>query len=242
MNSAESTPALKKYVCHRVVGKIAIDGKLDEDAWTAASPLWNFWRYVNPDIPSSYADGHPGPAASLTNARMLWDDNFLYIAAEMKDYDLYATIAEHDAATWHNDTFEIFLRPNEASPGYYEFHVTPINTTLDLFLPRRNARQFNDSRKFESAITTAVQIQGTINNPDDKDSGWSIEMRIPFSSIMGGCPSVGEEWRFSVCRYDYSKYLPDTYAYGYELSSSSRNLTLSGFHHIERYDILLFMK
>ena len=55
-------------------------------------------------------------------------------------------------------------------------------------------------------METKVTRRGTLNHWMDKDEGWTVEGRIPWKdfSLTGGSPKPGDEWRFALCRYDYS--------------------------------------
>jgi len=44
--------------------------------------------------------------------QMLWDDECLYIAAEMEEPHLWATLTEHDSIIFHDNDFEVFLDPD----------------------------------------------------------------------------------------------------------------------------------
>ena len=72
---------------------------------------------------------------------------------------------------------------------------------------------------------------------DDRDMGWSVEGRIPWSAfkVSGGKPKPGAKWKFALCRYDYSVALekPET--------SSSAPLTQPDFHRYEDYGTLTFI-
>jgi hypothetical protein len=77
------------------------------------------------------------PTTTATRARLLWDRENLYFLAEMQDADIYAEVQEHDGRTWQDDVFELFFKPAEDKPGYYEFQVNAAGTMLDMFLPQR---------------------------------------------------------------------------------------------------------
>src|SRR6266851_749687 len=64
------------YVCHRASGSITIDGKLDEPSWKTAA-----WTKDFADIEG---DRKPKPAYR-TRAKMLWDDDCFYVAAELEE-------------------------------------------------------------------------------------------------------------------------------------------------------------
>lgn len=213
------------YRCRRVVGKIAIDGKLDEPAWERATPLDDF--RIPPDAKKPR---HP------SSAQLLWDDEFLYFGMVMEDFDVYGLKTERDSATWEDDVAELFLKPSEVEPAYYEIHITPRGTVLDIMIARRNAAGSIDRWKgWDSGVKAAVAISGTLNNWRDRDKGWIVEAAIPWTAFAGTAPrpQLGDRWRFAVCRYDYSVHLEA----GRELTSSAR-LTELNFHRYEDYDIL----
>src|SRR5947209_3602184 len=63
----------KGYVCHRATEPIRIDGRLDEASWQAVP-----WSDDFVDI-----EGNAKPQPRFrTRAKMLWDDQYFYIAAE----------------------------------------------------------------------------------------------------------------------------------------------------------------
>ena len=189
-------PAVEAYDCRFVEEPITIDGKLDEPGWKNAVVIDSF------SLP--WLREKNRPAMKATRARLLWNRGGLFVAADMDDADLYATVTDHDGNTWDNDVFELFLKPAVDKPGYYEFHVTPSNTQFDLFLPRRgHVNRFRREREFD--IQSAVTLRGTLNRWNDRDEGWTVEMSIPWNDFMptGGRPEPGDTWRFSLCRYDY---------------------------------------
>jgi hypothetical protein len=214
------------FECRRATGPIVIDGKLDDAAWTGAVVIDDFRLPWLADAPR---------ARKGTRARMLWDDDSLYVGADMDDADLYADITAHDGNTWENDVFEVFLKPAAEEPAYYEFHVTPANTRFDLFLPRRgHVGRFKAAQTF--AIESAVKLRGTLDQWADRDEGWSVEIRIPWADLAptGGRPASGAEWRFALCRYDFdvAQEAPDL--------STCAPLSKLSFHRHEDYARLKF--
>lgn len=175
---------------------VTLDGRLDEPAWRRAFPVRGFHQ--------PWARAKTRLAA--TEARLLWDRDFLYFAAEIDDTDLRASVAEHDGRTWEDDVFELFLKPADDAPGYYEFHVTPRGTVLDMFLPRRGAggwERYRGEGVFH--VEARVALRGAPNDAAP-DAGWSVEARIPWRDFMrtGGRPAPGEIWRAAFSRYDYA--------------------------------------
>jgi hypothetical protein len=215
-------------VCHRATGKITIDGKAAEPAWKGAELINGFSvPWLNP------------PAAPMTKAeaRLLWDDEALYFFAEMEDADLYADVTEQDGVTWDNDVFELFFKPRDDRRAYYEFQVTPRNTHFDCFIPARGAGHVRRwMKQHEFRWETKAVVRGTLNDETDRDQGWSVEGKIPWTDFRhtGGRPKAGEAWKFALCRYDYSVDFeaPDL--------STTAPLTRVDFHQYENYGRLTF--
>jgi hypothetical protein len=149
---ASPSPTGKEIECRRATGKITLDGKLDEADWKNAAL-----------VPEFSTGG--GPARSKTRAKLLWDDEYIYLAAEMDDVDLYGDVKKRNGMTWSNDVIELFLKPSETSTIYYEFQVNPLNTPLELLFPSRGAGGFN---RFASVkrlgMQSAVKLDGTLNH------------------------------------------------------------------------------
>jgi hypothetical protein len=225
--AAAPPPAVHKAECRRMTERIKLDGVLDEVAWEKAEVLKDFAVYWQNRKPKT-----------ATTARLLWDNEFLYFCAEMEDEDLYARVKEHNGMTWYDDVFELFFKPAADKLAYYEFQVNPLNTHLELFLPSRGAGGYlRFAPLTQLGMETAVRLNGTLNDWEDKDKGWTVEGRIPWTAFKptGGRPNPGDKWRFALCRYDYSVTFEAA-----ELSSSAP-LKQADFHRYEDYGELTFV-
>ena len=222
-----------KFQCRWTDEAITIDGKADEQAWRAAKVIDHFY------LP--WLKDNPRPAKTKTTARLLWNRQYLYFFSDMQDTDLYADVTEHDGQTWSNDVFELFFKPSDRHTGYYEFQVNAAATVMDMFIPRRSAGFFNRFVKEDDFhIEAKINHRGTLNRRQDKDQGWSVEGRIPWRDFIrtGGRPTIGERWKFALCRYDYSVNFdkPDLSTCA-PLSSKNR----ADFHHYEDYAAIEFV-
>ncbi|HMC10120.1 MAG TPA: PQQ-dependent sugar dehydrogenase, partial [Pirellulaceae bacterium] len=210
------------------VGPIEIDGKADEAAWQGAELIDKFglpWLKEN-----------ARPAKTATKAKLLWDRENLYFFADLEDHDLYADLLQHDDRTWLNDVFELFFRPDENKPPYYEFQVNAAGTMLDIFFQRKGIGFEQAKIDGEFHWKAAVVRRGTLDNRTDRDEGWSVEGRIPWDDFArtGGRPAVGDVWRFALCRYDYTlNEKPET--------STAAPLSQPSFHLLEDYARLKFV-
>ena len=219
------------HECRRAKEPIKLDGVADEDVWKGAEAINDFTL--------AWLGKDKRAAKTKTVAKLLWDDEYLYFHADMVDHDLYADITEHDGQTWDNDVFELFFMPDTSKLGYYEFQASAAGTRMDMFLPSRGSGAF---RRWKAAHDFAWEVkvarQGTLNKYTDRDEGWSVEGRFPWRDFAptGGRPAPGAQWKFALCRYDYSVDFAEP-----ELSSCAPLQVLS-FHRYEDYAVLKFVK
>lgn len=199
--SLKTVPAQEplRYEARRTAGAITIDGKLDDPAWKAAP-----WTADFVDIEG---DAKPRPRFR-TRAKMLWDDEYFYVAAEMEEPHVWATLTEHDAVIFHDNDFEVFLNPSGDSLNYFEFEINALNTGWDLFLPRPYKQKGRADNSWEiPGLKTAVHIDGTLNNPSDTDRGWSVEIAFPWKAFASRAPvsrpKPGDTWRVNFSRVQW---------------------------------------
>ncbi len=188
------------YVCRHTTAPINVDGLLDEAAWANAP-----WTAVFVDI---LGDARPKPGFR-TRAKLLWDDDYLYIAAEIEEPHVWATLTNHDSVIFNDPDFEVFVDPRGETQPYYEFEMNALNTTWDL----RLNKPYMDGGKPEDAweilgAKTAVHVNGTLNNPADTDQGWTVEIVFPWKALAehdrhDGAPNEGEQWRINFSRVEW---------------------------------------
>lgn len=188
------------YDCPRTSAPIRIDGKLDDAAWQKAP-----WTADFVDIEG---DKKPKPRFR-TRAKMLWDDQYFYIAAELEEPHVWATLTEHDSVIFRDNDFEVFIDPNGDTLEYYEFEINALNTGWDLFLDkpyRQGGKARNDWEI--PGLRTAVHIAGTLNDPGDVDKGWTVEIAFPWKALgeyahKPAPPHPGDEWRVNFSRVEW---------------------------------------
>jgi hypothetical protein len=197
---AQSTqPAPLSYDCHRTTTPIVIDGKLDDPAWNKAPWTSNFV-----DI-----EGAAKPTPRFrTRVKMLYDDKYLYIAAELQEPNVTATLREHDSVIFHDNDFEVFIKPLPQTESYYEFEMNAFNTGWDLFLNKPYNENGKPDNSWDIAgLKTAVGIQGTINHPSDTDQGWTLEIAYPLNAFDSRQtvppPHPGTVWRINFSRVEW---------------------------------------
>jgi hypothetical protein len=195
--AADAPP--RRYTCARAGGAVRIDGKLDDAAWQRAA-----WTDGFIDILGEAA----AKPRFRTRAKMLWDDEYFYVAAELEEPDVWATLTEHDSVIFRDNDFEIFLNPTGDTRNYFEFEINALNTGWDLFLnkPYRQGGKADNSWEIPG-LKTAVSVDGTLNDPKDRDRGWTVEIAFPWSAFGErsgvGRPEPGAEWRVNFSRVEW---------------------------------------
>lgn len=195
----ENTVMPKTYTAYKTSQKINIDGNDNDDAWSKVS-----WSNPFIDI-----EGVKKPKFK-TEVKMLWDDQYYYILAKMEEPHVWADITQRDAVIFHNNDFEVFVEPNGDTHDYYELEINALNTVWDLFVskPYRNGNVVLNDWNI-TGLKSAVKVEGTLNNPKDKDKGWVLEIAIPWSVYKTGyyqkVVPVDKFWRvnFSRVNWDY---------------------------------------
>ncbi|NGM74066.1 carbohydrate-binding family 9-like protein [Sphingobacterium sp. SGL-16] len=188
----------KVYTAKKISQEIEIDGKM-EAIWNNAP-----WSSEFMDIEGV----HKTKPKYQTQFKMLWDEANLYIYAKLEEPHIWGTLKQHDAIIYHDNDFEIFIKPKLSSPVYYEIEINALNTVMDLLMPKPyrfggQAVMHWDTKNIKSA----VHVYGTLNNPNDIDSYWAVEMAIPFTSLgnFGGnpTPKVNSYWRINFSRVQW---------------------------------------
>ncbi len=162
------------YVAHKTSETITIDGKADENDWQKAKWTNDFIDIEGDKIPKY-----------RTRIKMLWDDNYYYILAKIEEPHVWADIKERDAVIFYNNDFEVFIDPDGDTHNYYELEINALNTAWDLFINKpyreRNNVVLNDWNY--TGLKSAIHIDGTLNNPNDTDNSWTLEIAIPFKDL-----------------------------------------------------------
>jgi hypothetical protein len=160
--------------------------------------------YPPPVIDGDLSDFSPADVITLSNSRgtignymLLWDDNALYIAAQVSDTQLNA-IGEQDGSLWNDDSIELFFDTlHDDGPSRlqddYKFFVNVNNIHRD---ERASDGNWNITYSSE------VSLSGTLNNNADSDTGYTIEAAIPWSNWGVTPPSPGSMWGFDLVMND----------------------------------------
>src|SRR3954468_1402435 len=168
--SAPDSAAIKRPATTRVIravrasGGITIDGKLNEPAWNAAP--------VSGDFTQSYPKIGAAPT-DPTEARILFDDDALYVGVRMYDRhpdSVAAQLARRDATGIYSDWVHVVIDSYHDRRNAFRFSVNPRGVEKDVL--------HSDDRNEDLNWDAVWQVATTIDS-----LGWVAEYRIPFSQL-----------------------------------------------------------
>ncbi|MBM4045176.1 MAG: hypothetical protein FJ279_08685 [Planctomycetes bacterium] len=220
------------YVCKQAGQSITVDGVLSETAWQKAEPIELVLR-----------EGTGKPKLPTT-AKMLWDNEALYVAFVCTDTDIWATMTQHDDPLWEQEVVEVFIDPTGTADPYFEIQVNPLNVVVDLRLVKSLAGL--GKRMFAwnaSTMKTAVKTTAPVNTwqvSDNPRGQWTVEMAIPFKdldTLPHSPPQDGDKWRVNLYRIERPALKKDE---DDEYSAWAPTYYSPSYHTVERFGVLVF--
>lgn len=151
----------------RIDTGISVDGRLDEASWLVAQPITEFTQ----------TDPLEGEAATdRTEVWFLYDDEALYIGARMWETSAQVRqrLGRRDSFLMDSDWFYVSLDTYHDHNSAYQFSVNPAGVKRDE-ITGGNGGSFGRPDASWDAIWDAATTTD--------ESGWSVEIRIPFSQL-----------------------------------------------------------
>jgi hypothetical protein len=192
LGASAAVPAdMPSYEVFRTVTPIAVDGVLSDASWAAAKTI-NFVRNL---------DGGPSPYP--TEAKILYDDKFIYFGFRCVDSNIWSTMKKRDEHLWEEEVVEVFLKPSASNTGYIELEVNPLGTLIDIYLV--DVRKAIPYASWNSEkIAWAVHVDGTVDGkPGDRE--WTCEMALPMEDVVPAAhvpPQEGDRWGLNLYRVE----------------------------------------
>lgn len=234
--AGKAPPLERRYVARKVKKGPKLDGKLDEPIWAEAPSMGVFLNTLTGE-----------PVRQRTEAKMLWDDKFVYLAFQNQDDDVWGDFDKRDDKLWQQEAVEIMIDANGDGKTYTEYQVSPKGTVFDTYLPEY--RKYEDSLdpkakpfSWNSGLKAAVTVEGTLGKREDTDKGWVAEIAIPLADVSGMAkgadavkvpPAIGDTWRVNLFRLDVTK------ASGQEAQGWSPPM-VGDFHKLDRFGTVVF--
>lgn len=183
----------KEYTIRRAATPIVVDGRLDEVAWVAAESVGEF---VFP--------WHESGEMEQTVAKLLWDDENLYVAFICQDAHIWAVHTERDSRVYDDDAVEVFTSPNpDQREAYFNIEMNVLGIFLDEFHPGSSGYPADDNWN-ATGIRIKTSIVGTLNDDSDEDEYWILEAAIPFANFAPVArntpPLPGDVWYLNLNR------------------------------------------
>lgn len=179
-NIAQEKKERKKIKAVRVQKAPKIDGLLNDEAWKNVDFCTDFVIF-RPE------NGDPVPQEYQTTVKVIYNDNAIYIAAQMNDPDpegIPKEFAVRDNFS-QSDFFLVTINPNDDGQNPFEFIVQSTGNQADSKVS--NGREdFNWSAVWKSAVST-----------DSK--GWNVEMEIPYRALRFANRPI-QSWGFNFHR------------------------------------------
>jgi hypothetical protein len=148
----------------RLLGAITIDGLLDDAIWQHAAPISDF-------LQTAPLEGQP--VTERTEVRLVYDDDAIYVGARLYDRSsVTSRLARRDSGLGDSDSFVLLLDSYHDHETAYRFWTNPSGVKGDALLAG-NRRGGGDS-SWDPVWDLATAVT---------DSGWVVEMRIPFSQL-----------------------------------------------------------
>ncbi len=186
-------PRLPVYEVRRTATPIKVDGNLNDVAWTKATLVGDF---VNT------SDGSQSPYK--TEARVLYDEKFLYFSFRCTDDNIWSTMRRRDEHLWEEEVVEVFLQADATQPSYIELEVNPLGTMLDIYLLGIRKPLHYESWNSEK-LRWAVQVDGTVDGKAG-DHEWTCEIALPMEDVVTAPhnpPQPGDRWRMNLYRTEH---------------------------------------
>ena len=130
-------------------GTPVIDGEFDDEAWKTAD-----------ELPVAIKVG----AKASASAKILWDDEYLYVLADVKD----SVLNKASSDAWEQDSVEIFVDENNNKTSTYEADDKQYRINFE------NTHSFNGTKCVEENIKSEVVVT---------EDGYKIEAALKWTDI-----------------------------------------------------------
>ena len=151
----------------------------------------------------------PAPASPDGTARVQtmytsWDDYYFYAAFRVRDTNVLGTNTTTTSQPQQDDDLEVFFETDDARAKLR----TPQTVQMAVSAAQGAYFSIGDGTKIPKGKAVysykyAVTVNGTLNKPDDTDTGYDVELAIPWSEMgRSKPPAPGEVWGFNVISRD----------------------------------------
>ncbi|HUS91483.1 MAG TPA: sugar-binding protein [Phycisphaerae bacterium] len=203
-----------------------IDGKIDDDEWSAASVATGF---LGTDSPKWRGLAGFDYAAAQTTVRVTHDAKCLYVAfrcdePEIETLQVTGT-RPRDGALWRDDCVELFLQPPGAE---HHFHLI-VNSKGWVY----DAKNSPTVKKGADWDAEGLKVAASAS-PPGAGSYWAAELAVPFVALGAEAPGPDAVWGADFARERYAA------SYKAIIEYSTWSGLVGGFGRPERFGELCF--
>lgn len=182
------------YAVSQNQSPLTLDGNLTEADWQTA-----------PVMPIHYhrlerVEGKPA------TVRLLWDKTYLYAAFDVPDTNIIAPQLKRDGEVWTTDCIELFLVPDLKARDYWEIEINASGSIYDGLCHKYTDRWGSKMQveKSMEGLQFAINVRGTMNQTNDIDEGYTVEIAIPLKELPNfpQNPAIGDRIYALLCRVD----------------------------------------
>ena len=147
-----------------------------------------------------------GAGARVETLYTTWDDYYFYGAFRVQDTAVFGTNASTTSQPQQDDDVEVFFETDDArakvrTPQTYQMAVSAAQGAYFSVGDGTKTPKGKAVYSYKYAVT----VQGTLNKPDAKTTGYDVEMAIPWTEMgLTKAPAPGTTWGFNVVSRDRS--------------------------------------
>jgi len=151
---------------------------------------------ATPALALRVPEGGETPAGPRAYCLATWDNSYLYLAANVEDPMLAGTSTEPMSSPWSDDSVEFALEVHRGDTRIATTRVT-VSAAGGFYIQslgregvwRADPSWITPKPPSFHILKVAVVTDGTLNNSNDVDRGYTVEMAIPWD-LLGGPPQA----------------------------------------------------
>jgi len=186
-----------KYFVSKKSFPIMIDGIADEKAWQGVA-------YSTP-----FVDILTGKKVEYsTQFKSIRDEKNIYFFVKLEEPHLRGLMTTPDTSLYNENCVEIFIDPDNDGKNYLELEINALETTFDLVMDQPYSKGGKPDISYKvKGLQHRIKVEGSVNNPNDIDQYWTIEISIPLATIFELSKFEPKEteffWRIHLARVQF---------------------------------------
>ncbi len=151
---------------------LKIDGSGEDIGWKNISWSSRF---------SSVADGSVQKNSFDTRFKMGVYKDSVYFFIKVYDENIWATTHQIDSHFFDDELVNIYIDSNADEYDFFVLHLNPLGNIYAEFFERGNKNPLYRFTLDSTMVKYKVKVEGTLNQPGDKDKYWQAELAMPIN-------------------------------------------------------------